>query len=719
MSKKKKILKLYEGKIMKVFQDNKNKTYNYKQISSVLNITNKKNKNDIIKILRKLFTAKRISKEKEGSYKFMEIDSFYQEGIIEITSGGNGYLLRSENDIFIAKKNLNKALNNDHVRVYVYRKKEKKNKTSGEVEKIIKRAKHEYVGVIEKRKDYAFVLTRGPKMYTDIFISTKEAAKVKDGEKVVVKIEEWPERAPSPFGKIKKVLGSPGDIDVEMYSILYDYGISYNFSKEILEKTKNLETKILKDEIIKRKDFREVLTFTIDPKNAKDFDDAISFREKKEGIIEIGVHIADVSHYVKEGDIIDKEAYKRATSVYLVDRVIPMLPEILSNKLCSLRANEEKYTFSAVFQINKKTNIISEWFGKTIISSNYRFTYEEVQHIIETNKNIVDKKVALNNETYLLPDNVFKAIISLNKIAKTLRKKRKEIGGIYFDRDEVAFELNEKKDPKNIIIKKSKESNKLVEEFMLLANKKVGSFINNKKPIKSFVYRVHDQPDEEKLINLKEIAKSLNYNLDLSKNSLHKNINNLLDSVKGKPEQNMIETLTLRCMAKATYSTNNIGHYGLSFETYSHFTSPIRRYPDLILHRLLFKYLNGENTFNKEILEEKCIHSSYREQLAVKAERDSIKYMQIKYMEDKIGKKYKGTISGITERGIYIEINENKCEGMISIKDIEGDHYSYNPLKHELEGYIKGKIFKLGDSLDIIVKRVDAINRHLDLNIVN
>jgi len=714
MYKKKKEQNSYEKRIIRLFQNNKKKYYNFKQVFYELDINDTQGKNNIIEVLKKLSISKRIFKEKEGKYKFLENDKFYEEGIIEITSSGNGYLLMSGKDIFISKKNINKALNNDTVRVYVFKRRNKKENISGEVVEIIKRAKHEYVGIIQKQKEFGFVLTKGPKMYTDIFISSREMEKAEEGQKVVARITEWPDKAQSPFGKIIKVLGKPGEIDVEMHSILYDYGLPYNFSQEIIDEAERINKSITKEEIYKRKDFRNELTFTIDPITAKDFDDAISFKKVNGDIFEIGIHIADVSHYVKENTLIDEEAYNRATSVYLVDRVVPMLPEVLSNNLCSLRPKEEKYTFSAVFEVDKKGKISKEWFGRTLICSDHRFSYEEIQEIIENQTQTITKLNSLTQEKYSISNEMFNAIIETNKIAKELRKKRMELGALSFDRVEVGFDLNEKNEPERVKLKTSKEANKLIEELMLLANKKVAGFISKKTPTKPFVYRVHDEPDTDKTKNLKEIVNSFGYKLDLEKNNFTKSLNELLKKIKGTPEQNMIDTLTLRCMSKAVYSTNNIGHYGLAFENYSHFTSPIRRYPDVLTHRLLQHYLDGEKKVNKELLEESCIHSSYREQLATKAERDSIKYMQIKFMQDKIGSTFSGIISGVTERGIYVEITENKCEGMISINNIEEDKFFYDQTKHLLEGHVSGLIYKLGDPIEIIVKKADLINRRLD-----
>ena len=708
-----------EAKILSILNKNKNKKFNYKQISRALEIKNIRDKEKLVVVLRKLYKTNKINKIKEGQYKFKKEENKYKYGILDITSSGNGYLLLSGEDIFISKKKLNKALHKDRVKVYVYERKDKNNKISGEVREIIERPKHEYVGVVQNKKEFGFVLTRGPKMYTDVFLPPKEINKAKNGDKVVVKITEWPERAHSPFGEIIKVLGKPGEPDVEMDAILYDYGLPSSFSANVINDAEKIDNRISKEEINKRKDFRGVLTFTIDPVNAKDFDDAISFKKTNNNLIEVGIHIADVSHFLKEKSQLEKEAYKRATSVYLVDRVVPMLPEALSNNLCSLRPNEEKLTFSAVFEIDLKGKIYSEWFGRTIINSDNRFSYEEAQSLIENKKTIIDKEVALEKKEYSVTEETLQAILGLNTIAKSLRKERIKKGALSFDKVEVGFSLNNKKEPIGLKLKESKEANKLVEEFMLLANKKVAEYIKRKKPTKTFIYRVHDHPDEDKIKNLKEIVSSFGYKLDIDNKNLNQSLNNLSHQIKGKPEQNMIDSLTIRSMSKAVYTTKNIGHYGLAFDSYSHFTSPIRRYPDILTHRLLEKYIAGGKSEDKDTLEEACIHSSYKEQISVKAERDSIKYMQIKYMKDKVGHRYIGVISGVTERGIYVEITENKCEGMVSIKTIKGDHYFYDQNKHQLQGYANGKIFKLGDSISIIVKKADMLNRHLDLILEN
>jgi ribonuclease R/exosome complex exonuclease DIS3/RRP44 len=499
-----------------------------------------------------------------------------------------------------------------------------------------------------------------------------------------------------------------------MHAIMFDYGFPEEFPKAIEKYAKDLNIGIEKDEILRRKDFRKKTTFTIDPITAKDFDDALSFTPLENGKTEIGIHIADVSHYVKPNSILDEEAYERATSVYLVDRVVPMLPEVLSNGACSLRPQEEKYTFSAVFTVNNKMQIENEWFGKTVILSDHRFSYEEVQYMLDSNDKKVNAEVSLTDKEYEVSTEIFEGIKKLDFFAKILREKRMTNGALSFDRVEVKFNLDEENHPESIFFKSSKDAHKLVEEFMLLANRRVAEFIGKQKPKKHFIYRVHDTPDEEKLTNLKSIASKLGYQLNLEAKQVNESLNNLLKETHGKKEQELIDTLTIRCMSKAIYTSDNIGHYGLAFEYYTHFTSPIRRYPDVLVHRLLEFYMSGEKKINSDALEEACIHSSNKEQLATKAERDSIKYMQVKFMEDKIEQSFEGVISGVTERGMYVELMANKCEGMVKISEIKGDYFVYDEQSHSLIGDRTKRIYQLGDSVFIIVKKADLIKRQLD-----
>ena len=482
---------------------------------------------------------------------------------------------------------------------------------------------------------------------------------------------------------------------------------------------KTLDTSIKKDEIKKRRDLREVLTFTIDPKDAKDFDDALSFRLLENGNFEIGIHIADVSHYVVPGSILDEEAFNRATSVYLVDRVVPMLPEVLSNNACSLRPNEEKYTFSAIFEMDKNAVLKNQWFGRTVILSDERFAYEEAQHIIETKSNNIPKKVSIRKEAYSVSNDVKEAVLHLDGLAKIMREKRMDSGAISFDKIEVKFELNEKNNPESVFFKESKDANKLIEEFMLLANRKVAEFVGKQKPKKTFVYRVHDEPDLDKLMALNGVISRFGHRVDLKdRKAINGSLNRLLENVKGKKEQNLVDTLAIRSMSKAVYTTDNIGHYGLAFDHYTHFTSPIRRYPDVIVHRLLQSYLDGNKSAKEEVIEEQCKHSSNMEVLASSAERDSIKYMQIKFMQDHADKEFVGVISGVTEWGIYVEIIENKCEGMVRIRDIKDDYYVFDERQYAIIGDRFKKMYQLGDEVVVMVKSTDLVKRHLDFTLL-
>ena len=634
-------------------------------------------------------------------------------GILDVSVRGVAAVVCEGLDEKVHLEKIGQYLHNDIVEVYVFSRR-KKNKYYGEITRLVKRDKNEYVGKIEISEKFSFVIIDNKRIHVDIFVPISFINNAKNNDKVLVEITEWRKNSQSPNGIIKKVLGTEGEHNTEIHSILAEYGLPYDFEKEIKDYANNIDTTINSKEVSKRRDFRKELTFTIDPVDAKDFDDAISFKKLSKNSYEIGIHIADVSHYLQPNTILDNEAFNRATSVYLVDRVVPMLPEILSNKACSLRPNEEKYTFSAVFII-EKNKVINEWFGKTIINSNYRFSYEEAQEIIETKNNIIRKEVSLNNKEYSVSNNVKEAVLKLNEIASYMRKERMNSGAISFDKKEVRFSINKDKEPTGVYVKESKESNKLVEEFMLLANRKVSEYIGKKNKKNIFIYRVHDLPDESKIKALKEVAKSLGYNLDISsRKRMSESLNKILRKIKGKKEQSLIESLAIRSMSKAEYTTKNIGHYGLAFDYYSHFTSPIRRYPDVIVHRLLEQYLNKENPSGHEIYNSACDHCTQREILATKAERDSIKFMQIKYMQDKKNKKFNGVISGITDWGIFVEIVENKCEGMIPVRDLKGDYYIYNKDEHSLIGK-KTKIkYQLGDSIQVQVKHADLIKKQLD-----
>ena len=719
MSKKPKKLgnkpKDFTAQLFKILSKEPSKSFNYKQIAAILELSDTKSRNEIIRDLKILKTQDKIHETEIGKYQIISKSEYY-EGVIDMTSRKNGYFVceELEDDVFVPFINLNHALDGDKVKAYIYNRRSSR-KPEAEVLEILERKKTEFVGVIDIQKNFGFVTTTNTKMYTDIFIPKNKINDAEHGDVVLVTLEDWPKKADSPFGSVIKVLGKPGEHNTEIHAILTEYGLPYDFPIEVDAFVNKIDTSITEEEIKKRRDMRDVLTFTIDPKDAKDFDDALSFQVLDNGNYETGVHIADVSHYLQEGTILDDEAYNRATSVYLVDRVVPMLPEVLSNFACSLRPNEEKYTFSAVFQLNNKAEVVDSWFGRTVTYSDQRFSYEEAQSIIESKSNLIPAEISLTGKEYSVPKPIVDATLKMDELAKILRRKRMAAGAISFDKVEVKFHLNEAAEPIGVYFKQSKDSNHLIEEFMLLANRKVAEFIGKQK--KTFIYRIHDEPNEDKLINLQTVIAKFGYSINFrSKKDISSSLNNLLSEVQGKKEQNLVDTLTIRSMSKAAYSTENIGHYGLAFDYYSHFTSPIRRYPDVMAHRLLQFYLDGGKSVNEEEYEEKCMHSSDRENLAAKAERDSVKYMQVKYMQDHKGEEFLGVISGVTEWGIYVEIIENKCEGMCRIREIRDDYYTFDDKQYALVGEVSKNILQLGDEIYVKVKNADLVKKQLDFH---
>ena len=717
MGKKKKVLSVQKS-ILQVLDQTPNQTFNYKQIASRLGIKDPSGRNHIIKNLKKLAAQKLINNPTKGTFQAKKREH-YHRGFLDISNNGTGYIISEdfEEDVKVSSTDQHKAFGGDEVLFYAYPTRGKR-KREAKIIEIVARKRTRFVGTLQKRNGTMFVRVSPRTATVDFYIASEPEMRTADGDRVLIAFTNW-EKTKSPQAKILEVLGTPGDPETEIHTILAEYGLPYAFNPQIEQEANKIDEKIRKDEIKKRMDYRDVLTFTIDPTDAKDYDDALSFQEKENGDFEVGIHIADVSHYVKPGTALDDEAYSRATSVYLVDRVVPMLPEQLSNKVCSLRPNEEKLTFAAIFTLDTQGNVKDQKFGRTVINSNYRFAYHEAQHIIDTGEATIPAALSLTAKTYTVDEKVKEAILQLNTTAKHLRKKRMQRGAISFDKEEVRFSLDEDKNPKEVLVKISKEANKLIEEYMLLANKKVSEFIAKDDNKKTFVFRVHDEPDEEKLDQLKSVITGFGYSLNLaSAETTAHSINKLLKEITNKPEQNLIDTLTIRSMSKAKYTTQNIGHYGLAFDYYSHFTSPIRRYPDVVAHRFLQHYLDGKKSPKAEHYEAVMKHCSAMEVLATKAERDSIKFMQVKYMQAHIGETFTGIVSGVVERGLYVELEGNKCEGMARPQDIPGDFYVFDERNYAFVGEKTKKAIQLGDRVTIKVTAADPIKRHLDFNIL-
>lgn len=710
MSKKKNspsINQVLTQMVLDVFEQNGNAPLNYKQVSAKLNVRDPDARDVIFDILKDEARKGVLKEISAGKFQLLELKTFI-EGTVDMTNDGSAFIVTDdefENDIYVAPRKLRTALNGDRVRVYVYAKSKGKNK-EGEVIEILQRAKMEFTGIVKLSERYAFFIPDDRKMMHDIYIPINELNGAKNGIKAVAEITDWPADAKNPIGRIKHILGAQGENDTEMNAILAEYGFPLSFPGQVEKDATAIPEAISTEEIASRRDFRDVTTFTIDPFDAKDFDDALSFLMLPNGNYEVGIHIADVSHYIKPDSPLDKEAEDRGTSVYLVDRVIPMLPERLSNGLCSLRPKEDKLCFSAVFELDEHANVQHEWFGKTIIHSDRRFTYEEVQEVIETGSGDFEAEIK-----------------KLNALAYKLRERKFKNGAISFETTEVKFKLDEQGKPLGVYVKERKDAHKLVEDFMLLANRKVAEYVSKMgrgKRKYTFVYRVHDSPKPDSLANFAQFASRFGYKINTkSDKEIAKSLNYLMADVEGKKEQDVLTQLAIRSMAKAIYTTKSSSHYGLAFDHYTHFTSPIRRYPDVMVHRLLFHYLNGGQSANAEHYEKECQHASQMEKRAADAERASVKYKQAEFLKDQIGRTYDGVISGVTEWGMYVEIIENRCEGMIRLREIADDFYTLDEKNYAIIGQRKKKIYQLGDAVRIRVKNVDLTKKQIDFSLVS
>lgn len=698
----KSLKKKMESKVLAVFLDNPSSIFNYKQVSNKLNESDSQIRLIIAESLVNLEKKQKIVETDKGKYKLSAKTSQLHEGRIDISRKGIGYFIsdKFERDIKIDSRDLLNSLSGDLVKVKILN---QKKRLRAKVVEIVERNKTVFTGKIDLLENFAFLIPNDPNMYVDIYIPLKKLNGAKNGDKAAVEIEDWPITAGKPFGKVIEVLGKPGEHEAEINSFLFEFDLAHNFPEAVLEASEKIPTEITKEDLSYRKDLRDITTFTIDPVDAKDFDDALSIRKVKDGIWEIGVHIADVAHYVKENSIIDREAVKRATSVYLVNKVVSMLPETLSNNLCSLRPNEDKLCFSVLFNIDKKGKVHDYWIGRTAIHSDKRFSYEEAQEVL-------DKK-----EGPMLEE-----LLTMNEIANQLRKDRYKRGGFEFGSSEIRFNFDEQGEPIGVKEKKLQDTNRMIEDYMLLANKYVALFVNEIKPTPPFIYRIHDLPDPEKLTILQRFVKRLGYKFNPDPDKAYSEINRLLTTVKDQPEEEMIQQMAVRTMAKAEYSTDNIGHYGLGFEHYSHFTSPIRRYPDVIAHRLLWKYLDKKfKGVDKNEVERLAKHSSKMERKAVEAERASIKYMQAYYIKKFIGQEFDGKVSGVTKWGMYVIMTDNHCEGMVPIRTMTGDTYAFSEEKMAIVGLRSKEEYRLGDQVRVRVVSSDTQSREVNLELVD
>lgn len=694
------------GLIVGFLQQNNKQSFNYKQISFGIGATHPSNRMDVINVLDELAAADDIMEVELGKYKAKANRGTENIGYFVRRSNGKNAVIVDDEQIFVAERNSMHALNGDKVRVVVSAAR-KGQEPEAQVIEIVEAKDQQFVGTLKIEKNYAALITDSKFLAADIVLPRGRLKGGNNGDKAVARIVQWRDDEMNPRGEIIDILGAKGENNTEMHAILAEFGLPYKYPENVEKAAEKIQEGITKEEVARREDFRNVTTFTIDPRDAKDFDDALSIRRLSNGNWEVGVHIADVTHYVHPNTIIDKEAQKRATSVYLVDRTIPMLPERLSNGLCSLRPNEEKLTFSAIFEMDHKANVVNSRIGRTVIKSDRRFTYEEAQTIIETGEGEYAEELAV-----------------LNNLAKERRRRRYQEGALEFDRAEVRFEIDETGKPISVYFKESKDANKLIEEFMLLANLTVAESIGKVpkgKKAKTFVYRVHDNPDPDKLSNLALIATRFGYklNTDGSSRQVNQSVNRLLRDVKGKGEENMLSILAIRSMAKANYSTDNVGHYGLNMPYYTHFTSPIRRYPDMMVHRLLARYAEGGRSVDKVKTEEECRHDSDMEVLASNAERASIRYKQVEFMRDRLGEIYEGVISGVTEWGFYVELDDNMCEGLVPIRDLADDYYDLDEKNYCLIGRRHGVRYTLGDRVKVQVARADLERKQLDFALID